>query len=490
MANIYQYNGTDVRVFTNVVDNPDFQAFAGGVLTNAWYVAWFGERLNLFNPTIAGRPNPQAVLYSGIRDAAGNGDKFNTPGSGMLSADTSDYISGVNILGNFIIANFSRSQWVLEKTRDAFNPYIWRRIPSVLGTDAPFSFTQWADQVRSMGRTGIISTDSRESGRVDDKIPYFTVDDVDQQQFELTYGGFDRANGQFLFSYKDDASVSTTQDRVLVNNYEESTWSTYTQRFSVFGQTDLGQELVWNDIDETLNPSWARWDTTEEIWNKIGRTASTQKTLAGDDEGFVYQLNTDYDDYFVNITGISIASEAVVSTGNQAFEVGDRVVIAGVEGMTEINNWDDDDPPDAFIAYEVLAATLTSVTLNVNSNDFTAWSAGGTISKVIDFQAETVPFNPYRAQGRKIYIGYVEFLVNTNGGHLYVDFYMDGEETAFKSNVLIKPSGILKDRAWVTATVNQDADFFTIVMRQESPHRQVQITSVRIHARPGGVSNG
>jgi hypothetical protein len=496
MSDIYSYDGTDVQSFT--LDNADFQAFAGGALTNAWFILWFGERLNIFNPTIAAQPTPQGVLYSGIRNSAGNGDKFNVSGSGLLNADTSEYINGVSINGNEIIMNFSRSNWVLEKTRDVFNPYFIRKVPSVLGTDAPFSSVTWDNLTVSVGKTGILATDGRQSSRFDNKIPDFTENDIDGTTFPLTYGGFDRVNGQFLFSYRsgqiDDLD---TQDKVLVNNYEENTWSTFDNRFTVFGQTELGSETVWNSIDENTLPEWATWDTTTDIWNKIGLEATVQKTLAGDDDGFVYQLNTDYNDYAVDITGITTASPCVISTGTQSIKVGDRIAVSDVVGMVSpapnsqsINNFDFATNTLTGNYYNVTAATSSSITIDLDTTLYTAWSSGGTASVPIEFSAETIPFNPWREQGNRVYVSYIEVLLDTGSGNLLVDVYENEEDAPFRSDIPLIPSAPNKGREWISIGINQESDFLTFVFKQISPAVRIKMTSVRIHCRPGGPSLG
>lgn len=499
MADTYCFDGTEVTSFTldNATNGGAFAGPVAGTLTNAWYIAWFGERLNLFNPTIAAQSNPQAVLYSGIRNAAGNGDKFNVPGAGMLSADTFEYVNGISILGNVIIANFSQSNWVLEKTRDAFNPYFWRKVPSVLGTDASFSFEQWNDEVRSFGRTGIIKTDNRQSLRIDNKIPYFTADEIDGEEFDLTYGGFDPIRGQFLFSYLDKSSdESTTQNKVLVNNYEENTWAINDQRFSVFGNSTNGVNVAMIDIDATAeNPSWGAMDTTEDIWNQIGVGRETEKTLAGDDEGFVYQLNKDFDDYYATVSAITNANQAVLTVSDSAFKAGDLVSISGVVGMVDsngdsINNFDPADPYAPFTPYVIVGTpTNTSIAINVNTSNFTAYTSGGSITKVISFYAETIPFNPFREEGRKVIISHVEFLLDTNAGFLEVDVFQDEDSTPFKQNILIKPTGTRNAREWVEMNVDNEANFMTFALKQVSPALQVRQTSMRIHCQPGGYTS-
>lgn len=481
MSDVYFYDGTQVKRFTNLIDNPNYQAPAAGALTRATYVAWFGERLNFFVPTIAAQLQPQMVLYSGIRNTSGSGDKFNVPGSGAISADTFDYMTGAVIAGDYMVLEFNRSTYTLEKTRDVFNPYFIRKIPGVLGTDAQFSAVSWNNRTESIGKTGILSTDGRESVRCDTKIPYFTADEISQADFNLTYGGFDRINSQYLFSYRDPLSnlSSITQDKVLVNNYEESTWAMNDQRFSVFGQTDKGQDLAWNDIDENEDPSWARMDQTEEIWNKIGIEAAVQKTLAGDDLGFIYEINTDYDDYFVAISAITQASAAVLTITESAFQIGDLVSFANVGGMTQING----------LTANVIAATTTSITVNIDSTLFSAYTSGGSVSKVISFYAETIPFNPYRNVGRRCFVSHVEFLLNTNNGNLTIDVFDDENETPFKTGILLVPTETTRAREWITMTVNQEANFLTFAMSQQNPSSQVIITSVRIHCEIGGLTS-
>ena len=483
-SSIFFYDGTDVKDFTNVADNPNYQTFALGPINRALYVLWFNERINFISPTINSIDYTQGILYSGIRTVSGNGDKFNVSGSGLFQADTFQDISGASILGQIIVLNLDRSNYTLEKTRDAFNPYFGRLVPGVLGTDAKYSAVSWNDSVKSLGKTGIITTDGRATLKNDNKIPLFTADDIDQISFDLTYGGFDRINNQFLWAYKISESDSDTQNAVLVYNYEENTWSVNDQRFSVYGQTDLGLNLSWDDIDETAgNDSWEFFDTTEEIWNKIGIGLAVQKTLAGDDYGFIYGLNEDFDDYYTNITAITQANPAVLTVSPSAFLVGDEVVIANVNGMVEINNLID--------PYIVTASTNTSITINQDSTLFSAYTNGGNISKVINFKAETIPFNPYREQGARCFMSHIEFLVDVNGGFLEVDIYADEEQAPFKQNILILPSETTtKKREWITITVNEEANFFTIVMKQKSVNSQVKLTSMRLHTSIGGLTSG
>lgn len=494
-SSIFFYDGTNVLDYTNVLDNPDYAPPLTGALTKSRYVVYFNERINFVVPTTGAIEYFQGYLFSGIRDSSGNGDKFNVPGSGLNQLDTSQTIRGVQINGQILNLNADRSDWVLEKTTDAFNPYFQRRVPGVLGTSADFSSVVWENEVKSVGITGLLTCEGRTNLRFDDKIPYFTRDDIAPLDFNLTYGGFNRNTNQFLWAYKDATSESTTQTNVLVYNYEENSWAIFDYRASVFGQTDLGIDKPWDEIEYVApdgNPSWDAWDTTEDIWDRIGIGLSVQKTLAGDDLGFIYELDVDDDDYYALISGITQAAQAVVTVSVPGILVGDRVVVSNVEGMTEINNFDPnaDTDPD-FLAYEVVAIGVGTITLNVDSSLFTAYTSGGNISKVISFRASTIPFNPYRDIGRRCYVSHLEFLIDSNGGYLKVSATEDEEESPYIQDVLLLPDqSSTKARQWITMTVDNEANFHTFILKQESPNVQVKVTSIRIHAAPGGMTSG
>lgn len=490
-SSVFFYNGTDVRDFTNIVDNPNYAPPPQGQLNSANYVVWFNERLNFVSPIIAGVEYNQGLLFSGIRNTSGNGDKFNVPGSGLFQADTYQEITGCSILGQILVLNFDRMAYVMEKTRDAFNPYFGRAIPGVLGTNAKFSAVSWDETVQSIGKTGVLSTDGRQNLRTDNKIPDFTREDIDQISFNLTYGGFDRTNNQFLWAYKISESDSLTQNSVLVKNYEEDTWSVYDQRFSVFGQSDIGLNLTWDQIEAASgNESWATWDTTDEIWDRIGLQSSVQKTLAGDDLGFVYELNQDFDDYFADITAIVPGATTTLTVSATGILTGDLVTISDVGGMVELNNFDTATSEQTKEPYVVIIATPTSIVINVDSTLFTAYTTGGNISKIIRFSAETIPFNPYRSQGRRCFVQYVEFLLDTNGGNLKVDVYADQEETPFKQDCPIKTTRVNQSSQWISMMVDMEADFLTFVMKQDSPAVQVRLSNMRIHCKQGGMTGG
>lgn len=163
--------------------------------------------------------------------------------------------------------------------------------------------------------------------------------------------------------------------------------------------------------------------------------------------------------------------------------VGDRVSIIDVEGMIEIN----DDQRELNEWPTIVARSSTSITVNVDSTNFTAYSSAGSVSKIIEFSATTIPWNPYRDQGDRVYVERMEFLLDTNAGYLQVATYVDEEETPIADPVLLIPTSTTKAREWITMTVNQEANFFTWKLTQQSASNQVRLTSIRISYMRGGT---
>lgn len=69
------------------------------------------------------------------------------------------------------------------------------------------------------------------------------------------------------------------------------------------------------------------------------------------------------------ITGISQASQAVLTIGAHSFVVGESVVITGVVGMTQING----------LRAVIVAVSGTTITVAINSTAFSAWISGGVV---------------------------------------------------------------------------------------------------------------
>src|SRR3546814_16263434 len=81
-----------------------------------------------------------------------------------------------------------------------------------------------------------------------------------------------------------------------------------------------------------------------------------------------------------------------------------------------ISDWRSDLCSSDLVLTATTGATTTDLEIQLDSSLFTIYTSGGSASKPIDFVAETIPFNPYRSQGRRCYVGSIELLIKTNVG--------------------------------------------------------------------------
>lgn len=130
---------------------------------------------------------------------------------------------------------------------------------------------------------------------------------------------------------------------------------------------DLGPLTVTGTITSVTSNSVFRDDTRTEDpdWFGEGTIAFTTGANAG-------LKPLEIKEYVgVNslaITGITQAASAVVTIGAHTFVVGDVLAFSGASGMTQING----------LTGTVTAVGATTVTVNINSSAFSAYTSGGT----------------------------------------------------------------------------------------------------------------
>lgn len=116
---------------------------------------------------------------------------------------------------------------------------------------------------------------------------------------------------------------------------------------------------------KTQNQTWHRINTS-----LIGDTVQFAITLS---EQLMRQFVTSSQTF--TITGATQAYPAVLTTNNTLGE-GQMIQINGVQGMTQLNN--NLTLPNA--VYQVISASTTTVTINVDTSAFSAYTSGGTIT--------------------------------------------------------------------------------------------------------------
>jgi hypothetical protein len=407
-----------ILIFTNGVDKPQYfdgtntddldqhteyvppPGTYGGDLSACKLVFYYGDRLCCLNVKQGSVWYPQRLLYSATV-GSGKAVDFSDTRAGVIDAATDDEIMGAEFLSGDLVVFFRNSIWALKVTQDRLFPFRWEMIgvKGISNCDARFSVSSYYGEVTAAGKLGFISTDGNTTARVDNKLPFFTRDDIDPDKFKYCYTEIAERTRQRWMTYASKEASSLTADKILVNSLEDNSWSIYTFPMHCLGSYhEVAFDIVWDDF---IDP----WDTYGDPWDSYSKFAESLTMIGGDYSGYVMQLDTEDNDSKTTITGITQASPAVVTVGSHRLSTGDEVKILDVSGMTEING----------LTSQVTVVNTTSFQLNdINSTAFTAYTSGGRADKAIPFDVRTKPLNPWIKEDRKATLHWVDFRVDSS----------------------------------------------------------------------------
>jgi hypothetical protein len=465
---VFYDGGTELKGYTTA-DNGDFVDPSLGTLDKAQWVFSIQDRLIFVAPTLGGTLYPRRYIFSRIQNDSGDGDDFAGEGAGNEILPTNSIIRACVQLKDTLIMFTNDEIWSVTFVDNIDIPVQVRRLDSGLlaGAEAPFSGVQFMGKALGVGGLGIVGTDGRDAFRVDNKIPYFARRDIKRSGIATTFGNVVREHSQFWWNYQDDNDEPTHNTRTLVNNIEENTWASYRHPLSAIGDFELSAGYTWGNIDGDVKAHWITWKRTDEAWRELDND-KLPKTLVGDCDGFVYLAATGDSDQAFEITGATQADPCVLTTEPHNIAVGDEIYIQGVAGMTELN--------DAI--YEVSAVTATTITIGIDASGFTAYSSGGSLEKVYEFEATTKPLNPFAKQNKKARLVKIGFLVDTDTRNFDVALYADRRRDPYQTSRIVTTSdgNANQTKRWVYLWVSQTANFHTMKISQKS------INKGRIHA--------
>lgn len=429
-------------------------------------------------------------------DVAGRG--------GFIDCPTAEHIVSAEFVRDTLIVGFERSTWRLRYSGNELLPFVWERINRELGTEATFSMVPFDRGVLSIGDKSINSCDGNQVIKIDENIPdeVFEIHNAVSDGPLRVHGIRDFFERLVYWTFPTSETNVTFPDRVLVFNYDNASWAQFSDSFTCFGTYQRFNDITWADL---TGETWASTDRTwitgrfqsqfpsivagnqqgytlimgQQVKNSeslciTGLTVATPtmitspdhnlqvgeyvriKSIVGDGaaelNGRTFRVyDTLSADTFsmeqlerFDITDITAATQAVVTVGAHDFKVGDHWYIDDVSGMTEINNKNG----------LVTAVTGTTITLDIDSSGFTAYTSGGSIQnldgvfetvgiasaggyigcgeieRVMNMQILSKKFNMLQA-GRKNFIGHIDFLASTTtqgevGCQVFLDY--DGSE--------------------------------------------------------------
>jgi len=314
-------------------------------------------------------------------------------------------------------------------TGSNFQPFLFYNINSELPSSATFSAVALDKGVIDIGQYGIAMTNQQSSQRIDLDIPdsVFTIQSLNN--------GVQRVNAirdfyreWIYFSYpvfnNNSSNMSGTPTvickfptQTFLYNYRDNTWAIFYENWTCHGNYRRTEKKSW------LTTGFNSWNTWREPWNAGSGAPQFPSVIAGNPQGFVLQIgegtgespsgtilaiqstsngltqitsvnhcvtdqnqNTDTGDYLLingitglyntTITGIMLSPTPgtfTVITTNNTYSTGNLVTLSGITGTTQLNN----------NTYQILTATSTTITLNVDSSSFTPYVSGGiTVSAI------------------------------------------------------------------------------------------------------------
>ena len=253
---LYYYDGSHVR--HQMIDP---MATGANTVTGAVLVFAWKNRLILFNTIESGTRLPQQARWSAINDPT----TWNQ--ADYLSAPTQDIIVGACFMGDQITVFFNKSVWAFSYTGDSTLPFVWTRIPGITGgAVARKAIFPFEDQALAISPTRIVGCDGIQTYYADEKIPQFGTL-MNPALLKYCYSVLHEKYSQIWLTYPSQAAF-TYPDKMLVLNFDDKSWSTFS-----FSQSVLG---LWS-----------------QTYNSGAGTVSAgyPQMLAGTRDGRILQLN-------------------------------------------------------------------------------------------------------------------------------------------------------------------------------------------------------
>lgn len=367
------------------------------------------KRLNLYYDRLIlvrclqdGTENVRLIYVSGTGT---NGDDFTVTdnGAGRYFVKTNTPLITAEISRNDLMVVSQRGNHIFKYTNNDSVPFLIQQFSTNRGADAKMGIINYVTRTFYVSRRGLMETDGYDAVRIDEKIPDYIEDNIDQDDFDDIFFGTTDDERQLWMLHRGPSA--NEHNRVLVYNYDEGSFAVYTLPFTCTGISQYYFGVTWDDLTaENGYPTWEAFGNQFATWDDVGGDAKKVITLAGGYHGQVWVVfEGSVTDNDVRIRGISNADQAVITTDYQNFELNDVVYIVGVEGMTDMNG---------IIATVVEVTDNNTITLNVNSSEFSAYDSGGIITKVPQSNYLTPKFNPFIGVNKKARYGYVYFYID------------------------------------------------------------------------------
>lgn len=404
----------------------------------------FRGRMVVFNTVESGVQRPNRIRWAQIGNpftvasaivttvvATGWRDDIRGKG-GFLDIPTSEDIITVGFVRDNLVIFCERSTWQLRYTGRSIAPFQIEKVNSELGVESTFSGVQFDTSLVGIGDKGVVECDSFNSERIDIKIP-----DLVQSQIQNQNNGAKRVHGirdierkLAYWIYPAAESNGIYPDRRLCYNYENDSWSIFTDSLTALGTYQNEDSPKWSDYVEN-KLGLITWEEADFPWSV--QQSEFPNIIGGNQQGYVLYLNqiaTNEESLFIkNITG-NVTTSTEIESPNHNLKTGQVIKITNIDSSSSFFSTLND---QIFGIVVTGTDTFTLWLYNPVDGQFSTpqldpvgtYIGCGEIQVRDNFNIVSKKFN-YMDQGRQIQIGYIDILMNTTDeGAITLNVYND-----------------------------------------------------------------
>ena len=492
----------------------------GATIVTCLMIRGVNNRLCLFNVVVSGSPNtrqqttvyfcaegvdPTQVYSAGPPVVENPWDQF-TPGQGhfITATDSLYLISMAQVQYNLMVWSRGQTQGVLYQFRvnsDPATPFSFVKISDTRNVDSTFGTITLDRQVTAVGSTGLVTSDGNSVGRYDDKIPDFSLTNIDQDFVSYCYGlRFDPLYQAWILFTE---SGQTQNNKVAVFNYQDLSWYFYDISLTVLGNySQQGIDAQWNSFGPSSplgDPAWQ--DFTFQTWSTYTSQQNAPIMLGGDYNGYIWQMNdpsANGNDGFNNsvyqapeIIGNPINFDLksrqwapFIKDGKSAqFGYFDVLIPSDPDNIYTVNFYVDDDPTPyltkTFNALPNETDFIANVTNVTQANPAVVTSPGNGL-----INGENIWL--YGVQGMT-QINNIEYTITVIDDN---SFSLNGIDsttyTAYTSGGAIYTSGIAETLFWRRVWCGQQGTFHTLEFVNNTLNQYVEIHGLILGLKPTG----
>jgi len=450
----------DGTVGTNWYDFTPIINAAGGTLQNALVMLPFRGRMVVFNTKEKDDPVVSKKEYTNRIRWAAIGNPFTVASAivavvsadawrddirgkgGFLDIPTTEDIISVGFVRDNLVIYCERSTWQLRYTGRSIAPFQIEKVNSELGAESTFSAVQFDTSLVGVGDKGLVECDSFKSERIDIKIPDLVYSfQNDKNGVKRVHGIRDFQNRLAFWIYPLASINGTFPNRRLCFNYENDSWSIFTDSLTCFGTFQPSVSRKWSDFPFTgQGNSPNSWQNQNYPW--VDRPSQFPAIIGGNQQGYTLYLDAQVansvSQTINDITGLTPLPTLIKSV-NHNLESGQIVEITGIIPTNDFASLNG----GIFQVLKVNNDTFQIFKYNTESkafstpqtNDPGTYIGGGQLIIRDNFNIISKKFN-FLDEGQNIQLGFIDILMDdTANGAIALKVYV-GYNNSRPSNTL------------------------------------------------------